>query len=199
MNNCIGYNNYRSFVLAIGYLAIGCCYGIFMLAMPFYELIKEQVHQYGLHFFYKNKTGFLDLPMPWVILIELWENGAIKSAIVIKVVFPLLVFVEVFLIILLRSHVKFICKAMSTLEHMTASQVLKGKFDLRSHKVHAHRLKEKTNQNECRTQREARIVNPFDQGISSNFRQVFGSNIIFMFLPVPVSLPKPYIPNCKYK
>ena len=31
LNNCVGYNNYRAFLLTLFYLSVGCWYGFFML------------------------------------------------------------------------------------------------------------------------------------------------------------------------
>ncbi len=41
INNCIGYNNYRYFLLTLFNLVIGCWYGVSILCMPFYEMIVK--------------------------------------------------------------------------------------------------------------------------------------------------------------
>jgi len=191
MNNCIGYNNYRSFVLTLGYLVVGCYYGVSIFALPFYKLIEDQVHEQGFRVMYKNKTGFLDLPMPWVILMEILETGTINPAVAIKIVFPLLAVTGVLLTILLRSHIMFICKAVTTLEYTATIDILKTEA--------LQHLKERMNKNENTVGREVRVVNPFNQGIFCNLRQVFGPNLILTLLPIPVLPPKPYIPSCKEK
>lgn len=191
MNNCIGYNNYRSFVLTLVYLVLGCCYGISILAVPFYETIKDQIHQHGLHLLYKNKTGFLDLPMPWHILYEIWETGTINLVTAVKIIFPILATAGVCVIFLLLSHMKFISKAVTTLEYTATMHILKTDT--------LRQLRERRNQNERLSEKKVRVVNPFDQGISSNLQQVFGPKILHAFLPIIVMPPKPYVPNCKGK
>lgn len=64
LNNCVGYNNYRQFLLALLYLTLGCCYGTAVLARPFYEPLKRQVEEHGFRFLYdynvsKKKVWFL--------------------------------------------------------------------------------------------------------------------------------------------
>jgi hypothetical protein len=52
MNNCIGYNNYRQFLLVLFYLSLGCFYGVAVLSKTFYEPLKRQVEEHGFRILY---------------------------------------------------------------------------------------------------------------------------------------------------
>ncbi len=171
-NNCIGYNNYRTFLLTIAYLTVGCWFGTGLLLVPFYETIEEQLQTQGLKFFYKNKTGFLDLPMPMTIIKELLHSGTIQTQILIKIVFPLLFFVGIFLASFLWSHMTYVAAGRTTLERMAELQFL------------ITRGKEPEN--------PVRIINPFDQGLRGNLTQVMGKSMWLGLLPLVVKPLPPY-------
>jgi hypothetical protein len=56
VNNCIGYHNYRQFLLLLFYLSLGCLYGIAVLYDPFYMPLKKQVAEHGFQFLYSNNV-----------------------------------------------------------------------------------------------------------------------------------------------
>lgn len=56
VNNCIGYNNYRQFILLLFYICLGCWYGSFLLIYPFYMPLKKQVDEHGFRFLYSNNV-----------------------------------------------------------------------------------------------------------------------------------------------
>ena len=52
LNNCIGYNNYRTFCLTIFYFVIGCWYGMYLLSQSYYHLVLKQfIHELNSHVF----------------------------------------------------------------------------------------------------------------------------------------------------
>lgn len=109
VNQCIGYNNYRHFVLMLFFFMIGCWYGVALLFHAFYEPFREQIRKHGLKWMYTNGTGVLDLPMPGTILMHL-VRGDMPSKMVIDMVYPLLLGIGAVLSWFLGFHVKYILK-----------------------------------------------------------------------------------------
>jgi len=192
MNNCIGLNNYRSYCLTLVYLCIGMIYGIIILVAPFYESIQQQIQADGWRIMYSHGTGFLNLPPPIAMWAEIRSTGTLNPNIVIKIVFPFLIGVCCLLLPLLFSHLRLICKAVTTLEHLATLQVQKSQSleSLQQSKV---------NQPLSNATKDMKIVNPFNQGIFLNFCQVFGDNLFYCMLPMNVDLPRPYVPAQKQK
>lgn len=181
LNNCIGMNNYRSFLLLITYILIATGYGVGLLLPPFYKTIHAQIQQHGVKYFYKNKTGFLDLPMPR----ELWKQATttgIEEDVMVRMVFPLLVLVFSIMIGFCAIHYYYVVTALTTLEH----------------KIMLYILKDKLKQQQCNHDCEhMRPTNPFSQGWKANITQVLGPNLFLVLFPIPVTPPPPFIPSDK--
>jgi hypothetical protein len=178
VNNCIGFNNYRTFILALFWLVVGCFYSISVLFVPFYDPLRKRVLEHGFRFFYDNKTGFLDIPHPWTLVKQAFTIG-IDSEVVVRLIFPFLVGVGLSLAIFLGYHVQLIVAARTQLEQTI---------------IHERQYKDlKETKKLSRPPR-----NPFDKGRYANIQQVLGSNMLLVFLPVPVEpLPPLSWPNKK--
>lgn len=123
VNNCIGRNNYRSFVLLVFYLLVGCTYGVFMLGLVFYEMMKIRFETYGWSIRGAvHGTGLLDLPLPWVLWREYLQNGYIDQDVVLRAAFPLMAYVGVFMYWFLGYHMKIIIHGLTTLEQTARPQ-----------------------------------------------------------------------------
>ncbi len=145
--------------------------------MPFYETIEEQLKTQGLKFFYENKTGFLDLPMPMTIIKDLLHSGTIQTQILIKIVFPFLFFVGIFLSSFLWSHLTYVAAGLTTLERLAEIKFMIGKVQEQS----------------------VEIVNPYNQGLRGNLTQVMGKSMWLGLLPLEVKPMPPlrYSPKKK--
>lgn len=177
-------NNYRSFLLLLFYVLVATGYGVGLLFPPFYKTIHAQLSQFGLKYFYKNKTGFLDLPMPR----DLWnqfQTTGIDSDVILRMVFPLLVCLFSIMIGFAGIHVYYVVTARTTLEHRIMLYIMRDK------------LKEQQQSDEKGIAVVERPTNPFSQGWKANMYQVLGPNLVLVLLPIPVTPPPPYIPNKK--
>ncbi len=155
INGCVGYNNYRNFVLLIFYVMLGCCYGTYMLASDFYVMVREHFTRHGLKIMgAKYGTGILDLPPPWTLLKEYQNKGRIADDVILRAVFPVLLFLSIVMFVFLLDHLRSIARGYTTLE-------------------------KKTRPDRCH------VVNPFDLGIRKNFVQVFGNSLINIIIPLP--------------
>jgi hypothetical protein len=178
LNNCVGYNNYRSFLLTLLFLMLGCWYGVVLLFWPFYEPLRAQVKEQGWHFLYSNGTGFLDLPTPVKLVQMMWSSDGLPVKIVIDLVYPFLLGVGATLFGFLVIHVKSIMLARTSLEHRILLDQTYG-FLVRpgASPQDANKLP----------------PNPFDQGWYRNILQILGSNPLWILLPVIVPCPPPYV------
>jgi hypothetical protein len=194
LNNCIGYANVRSFLLLLWFLCVGCWYGVAIMFWPFYEPLREQVHQHGLQWLYSNNgTGFLDLPTVGDLIKMMW-SGHVPIQVVINMVYPLLLGVGTVLTGFLAANVKCVLSARTSLEH---------RIVLQQYSVHLfHRMKQKTSQSAPESTSSSSPpsawINPFDRGsLSKNWTQIMGPSILLLFLPIPVRPPPPYVPALK--
>lgn len=122
-NNCIGLNNYRSFVLLVFYILAGCTYGVFMLGMDFYQVMRKRIELKGWSIRgAEHGTGLLDLPLPWVLLNDYQEKGYIDGDIVLRAAFPLMFFVGIIMYWFLGYHMRIIIAGYTTLEDMSRPQ-----------------------------------------------------------------------------
>jgi hypothetical protein len=165
LNNCVGYNNYKNFLLTLFYLTVGCWYGIAMLFFPFYVPLKQQVNERGWRLLYENKTGFLDLP-PLADILSGAVVGALDSAVVVRLVFPLLVAVGLIQTVFFSYHVLYVLSALTTLEYKILLEV---QYD-----------------HICGSSTWARPLNPFDHGWLENLRTTLGRSPFLLLLPLPV-------------
>lgn len=180
LNNCIGYNNYRPFFLTLVFIVLGCWYGVIILSVPFYELIRVQIQQQGWHWMYSNGTGILNLPSP-KILLRLIFTGQASVNIIVAVVFPFLLLVGMVMTGFLGYHIKYILKGRSSLEHRVI--ILDQLRELVSTSVSSSRRP------------DLQVpINPFDQGYCRNLLQVLGPHPFLIFLPLPISPPPPFVP-----
>lgn len=172
MNNCVGYNNYRTFLWTLIYLAVGCWYGVSILFGPFYKTIEKQVETKGWKFFYENNSGFLDLPMPLEIIRKVRVTGKLDADIALKLVVPLLIGVGIFLTSFLCSHLSFVKNGLTTLEQMAV-------LTFNENQAFLARKGAENNQQE----QSMKVVNPYDQGWYKNFVHIMGPSILLGTLP----------------
>jgi hypothetical protein len=165
LNNCVGYNNYRAFILTLFFLTIGCWYGVSIMFFPFYEPLKKQVAEHGYRFLYDNKTGFLDIPPPWILMYQMFSSR-LDPEVVIKLVFPLLAIVGLLQTVFLGYHVHYVLLARTTLEY----KIMLGR-------QYQHLVERK--------EQYKAPPNPFDNGWYANLRLALGPGIL-IFLPIPV-------------
>lgn len=180
LNNCIGYNNYRSFLLALFFLMAGCWYGVGLLFYPFYEPLRAQVKEHGWHFMYSNGTGFLDVPTPFKLAQMMWSGDGLDVKIVIDLIYPFLLGVGSILFGFLCMHIKYILNARTSLEHRVHLDTMYGLL-----------VRPGASPRDANTP----PPNPFDQGWYLNLVQILGPNPLWIVLPVAVTCPPPYIPN----
>jgi hypothetical protein len=119
-NNCIGRDNYRSFVLLVFYILAGCIYGVCMLGRDFCIIMKQRSEVYGWSLRgAEHGTGLLDLPLPWVLWRSYEENGHIDTDVVLRAAFPLMFFVGIVMWWFLGYHIRIIMSGFTTLEDMS--------------------------------------------------------------------------------
>lgn len=187
MNNCIGYNNYRSFVWTLIYLVIGCFYGVVILFMPFYETIENQINSKGWRLFYENKSGFLDLPMPMEIMKELKDTGTLDKEVILKMVVPFLIGTGLLLASFLSSHLSYIFSGLTTLERMAVLNFQSRKSIDKLHNGSESKLA------------DLKVVNPYDHGWKQNVSSIMGTEFMLGFLPFTKSMPSLPILANKHK
>jgi hypothetical protein len=184
----VGINNYRSFLLLITYVLIATGYGVGLLLKPFYQTIRKQIKEHGIKYFYKNKTGILDLPMPRDLYEQAMTTG-IDSDTMLRMIFPLLLVLFSIFVGFCAMHFYYVVTAQTTLEHKISLYILKDKLD--------EQAKKGNKKGRFPLQRP---TNPFSQGgWKANVHQVLGPNLFLVFLPLPVSPPPPYIPQQSMK
>lgn len=197
LNNCIGYNNVRSFVLVLVYITAACWYGVLLLYKPFYGPLQEQIRQQGGMWKYMslsttttNEKGLFDFPS-WTNLIDMIfsSDESFPVQVVVDLIFPFLLGVGGILAVFLGTHVKYVLSAVTTLEHRVD---LARKYELFLAKVSSKGL---PSEESC-----VNWVNPFDQGIfHRNWTQIMGCSWLGFFLPIAVAPPPPYIPDLSKK
>eukprot|EP00986_Skeletonema_menzelii_P004361 scaffold1472_cov157-Skeletonema_menzelii.AAC.5 len=131
VNNCIGYNNYRNFVLLIFYVMLGCWYGACMLAWDFCDMMRKYATLHGFKLMGPHYgTGFLDLPPPWTLLKDYRKTGRIDDDVILRAVFPFLLFVSICMFVFFLDHMRSIAKGYTTLEKKTRPGNAVNPFDL---------------------------------------------------------------------
>ena len=201
LNNCIGYNNVRHFILLLFFVSVGCYYGIIILYQPFYLPIQNTLRQYNGLIPYLQKYFAKELPADEATLFDIptleyithtvfTSHDPVPVQIIIDLLFPLLFGIGGIIIIFFGTHVKFICTARTTLEHRI---YLEHQYQQLLLSV-ATRTKRRSKVNRDKSQT---WVNLFDQGsYYRNWVQIMGHDWIYtMFLPIHVDSPLPYLPK----
>jgi hypothetical protein len=195
MNQCIGYNNYRTFFQTILFVTLGCWYGVSVLYQPFYGPIQAYLQDRGgllavVQASIQHGKIPSDLPNLFAIptLADFWAivtepNHPKLHQTVLDAVFPLVFAVGATMALFLGSHVKSVLRATTTLEQKIVLDRMLGNLKRRF-----------LDHNEP----EERWTNPFDQGSAvKNWSTVLGSNPLLLLLPIPVSVPPPFLPAQK--
>jgi hypothetical protein len=159
-------------------------YGVGLLATPFYETLRDQVQEHGIRFLYENKTGFLDVPLPWVLLRQAATTG-IDDDVVVRMIFPLLLGIFVIMVSFCGMHLYYVITARTTLEHKIMLYTMRDQMEQYAKDSNKRPLN--------------RASNPFSQGWKANLGQVLGPNLLLVLLPIPRSPPPPFVPGRKEK
>jgi hypothetical protein len=194
LNNCIGFNNVRSFILTLVYITAACWYGVLLLYKPFYGPLRELLQEYGGMWSYmklymsNNSTdvkGVFDLPSLTDVKDMIFSSEEpFPVQVVVDVVFPFVLGVGGILAVFLGSHVKYILSAFTTLEHRVKLARL---YDSLIAKIASTESPSESLEN---------WVNPFDQGsMHRNWTQIMGRSWFVLFFPVALAPPPPYIPG----
>jgi hypothetical protein len=144
------------------------------------------VEEHGFRLNYSNKTGFLDIPPPWVLLDQAFTTG-IEVSVLIKIIFPLLLGAGSILTGLLASHIMYVATGRTTLEHKIMLVILKETA---------------VSQLQCgrnRSNSVRRPNNPFNEGVWRNMKRLLGPNLLLVFAPIPVKPPPPFVPQIPKK
>jgi hypothetical protein len=152
--------------------------------MPFCETLRAQVQVHGIRFLYENKTGFLDVPLPWVLVHQAATSG-IEDDVVLRIIFPLLLCIFVVMVSFCGMHLSYVITARTTLEHKIMLCMMRDQMKQDAKDAHKRSLN--------------RASNPFSQGWKANLSQVLGLNLLLVLLPIPVSPPTPFVPGRKEK
>ena len=156
VNNCIGFNNYREFILLLVYIIMGCTYGCLLLALDFCKAMLSYIKQHGFIMMGPiHGTGLLDLPPPWVLWRDYQLNGKIDEDIVLRAAFPFMLFIGIAMTCILLPHVNLIRSGYTTVEQL------------------------------ARPGEGSNIKNPFDHGPRKNLQRVMGASVIGLLLPLP--------------
>jgi len=159
-----------------------------MLFWPFYEPFLELLRQHGWKALFLDGTAASLFEMPPVVeTFRMILQRRLPTKSVVDIVYPLVLGVGVVMSAFLGFHLKYILTARTTLEHRVALERLG--VTLLSRK--------RLGSGDATTPSSSSTVavNPFDQGWRKNLAQVFGSNLLLVFLPIPVTPPAPYVPG----
>lgn len=156
LNNCIGYNNYRSFVMLLIYMTAGCMYGIYRL-LPIIITIHTTTH--GMDDETQPQQEQLSLFTIWTTILfhlpsfgDLFSNRNNKSNDIslsslpvrlIQLIFPLLILVGTVMVMYLWIHIRYILSALTSLEHLIYTEQLLAdamvQVQLQQHRTDSHR------------------------------------------------------------
>lgn len=202
LNNCIGYGNHRSFILTVSFVTIACWYGVCMLYKPFYEPLQAHLRQHGgnlwnyMQLYSSNDVlsehADIDTLFDIPTLTEIWDmffcdDTSMPTQAVVDVVFPLLLGVGAILAVFLGTHIRYITTAQTSLEHlMRLDNQLTSWWKMK---------RSKRASTSATTETAGNIMNPYDQGYYQNWIRVMGSNWLYLFLPIPMCPPPPYVPR----
>lgn len=156
VNNCIGFNNYREFILLLCYAMLGCTYGCCLLGREFYKMMLKRIELHGFKIMGPvHGTGLLDLPPPWVLLRQYQLSGKIDEAIVLRAAFPFMLAIAIAMGCILVPHIKLILAGYTTVEQLSRPGT------------------------ECITK------NPYDRGSKKNIQRILGSSFLAYLIPLP--------------
>jgi hypothetical protein len=187
LNQCIGFYNYRNFVMTLFFLMLGCWYGVAILFYPFYEPLRQRIRVQGWHWFYREHgTGFLDLPHLSDMVRMLVYDHNLPPQVVIDIVYPLLFGVGCVMSVFLGMHIKYISKAYTTLEYRIHLDT--------STRRSWQQLWKKNDSTNCDKRDTLTPRNPYDLGWWRNLRQVFGTEPYLLLFP-EWSEPKYLMPS----
>jgi hypothetical protein len=184
MNTCIGYANYRSFLLTLVYIMLACFYGTFVLLLPFGELLQEQIAKYG----FWTSLWNLRIPPLWVLITQAINSisnnnrvstqGLLDGDIAIKIAFPFLLGVSLTMMVFLLVHLRLLAQGITTLERIIQLDKMKSI------------LLSTANGKDPKV-----VINPYNQGFLRNVYQVFGKNFLSVLIPIYVEPLHPYFPR----
>ena len=172
LNNCVGYGNYRSFLLTIFFLTLGCWYGAAILVPPLLQSLAAQFSEHGIKIFYRNGTGLLDLPPPWIFLRQVW-SASVEPETLLRLVVPLLIRVGTVMTAFLVQHALYVSRGMTTLENSILISMQRRKLE--------------------EVGQQLKSSNPFDHGRRRNFVATLGPSLSALFLPLPGTV-QPILP-----
>ena len=204
LNNCVGYNNYRHFLLTLIFLTAGCWYGIVILYKPFYEPLKRSLDEYGWKsvLFYGGSGdddsggSFLGIPTFKSLIHQLRSGTASLSSspvedsdVIVNIVFPLLASVGLIQVVFLSYHIVYVCSAMTTLEYSMLTQWRYKKIfgddgrNENNQKTFSNAGDRSNGITETIFSMPIPPPNPFDGGWMNNLRNVLGP-IQYIFIPL---------------
>jgi hypothetical protein len=131
VNNCIGYGNYREFVLLLFYLTLGCAYGCCILGSDFVGSMSRRIEAHGFRLMGAiHGTGLLDLPPPWSLWWEYQSTGKVDDDVVLRAAFPFMFGVGVAITCILLPHVRLVVSGYTTVERLSRPLDSTNPFDM---------------------------------------------------------------------
>ena len=156
VNNCIGYGNYREFILLLFYLILGCANGCCLLGHNFVETMSRRIEEHGFRMMgAEHGTGLLDLPPPWTLWREYQSTGKIDDDVVLRAAFPFMFGIGVAMTCIFVPHVRLVISGYTTVERLSRPA-------------------------------EGGTTNPFDMGPTHNWQRVMGANPLMYVVPFPL-------------
>ena len=199
LNNCIGYYNYRSFLLAVFFLTLACWYGVVALYVPFYEPLQVILQKYGGFVPYMRAVwngeqpfvtyegdgaprGLFHVPSMDSIYTSLQHDSEYRVRVLMEALFPLLLSVGALLSGFLGMHVKWTTQGLTSLDYRarTTPRFQEDKEEEKQSRSVWRLLQIKS--------MHSKTENPFDQGSPyRNWAHRMGTNPFLLFVPCFVS------------
>jgi len=168
VNNCIGYNNYREFILLLVYIISGAAYGCSLIGHDFFRMMWKRVQLHGFNLRGSvHGTGLLDLPLPWVLWREYRLNGKIDEDVVLRAAFPFMLAIATAMLCILVGHVKLIIAGYTTVEKLSCPD--------------EDSIRENTTEDAV----TFILKNTFDRGPKKNFQKIMGTSLVRLVIPLP--------------
>jgi len=124
INNCVGLNNYRYYLMAVFYVFLGILYGIYMTFPVYMEAIQTRLHIAAVRKLPSWRAYVMDIPglasLSPSTYNTTYASDMTKNKMYDKAIFVIIVLVIVapLLTILLFSHISLILRGMTTCEEM---------------------------------------------------------------------------------